>query len=83
MLFLDLAYYGVLMLAQKACSQFADGEGTLAMWKNSMSDYHQESKVLQNLKQRKKRKLSIHLSKFCLLMKINFSPSIVSAVIEK
>ena len=59
MLFLDLAYYGVLMLAQKVCSQFADGEGTLAMWKNSMSDYHQESKVLQNLKQRKKRKLNI------------------------
>ena len=43
--FLDLKYYGVLMLAQKAASQFGDGEGAVAFWKNSMSDYHDESKV--------------------------------------
>jgi hypothetical protein len=42
----DLLYYGVLMMAQKSCSQYGDGEGALAMWKNSMSDYNDEKKVV-------------------------------------
>ena len=42
----DLLYHGVLMMAQKSCSQYGDGEGALAMWKNSMSDYNQEKKVV-------------------------------------
>ena len=33
------------MLAQKSASQFGDGEGALAMWKNSIADYHDEHKV--------------------------------------
>ena len=40
-----MLFYGVLMLAQKTASQFGDGEGALAMWKNSLSDYHDEHKV--------------------------------------
>ena len=43
--YVDLTFYGVLMLAQKSASQFGDGEGALAMWKNSMADYHDEHKV--------------------------------------
>lgn len=42
---LDLLYYGLLLHAQKSASQFGDGEGMLAYWKNSMSDYHDEKKV--------------------------------------
>jgi hypothetical protein len=33
------------MLAQKSAGQFADGEATLAFWKNSLTDYHSEKKV--------------------------------------
>ena len=33
------------MLAQKSVSQYGDGEGALACWKNSMADYHDEKKV--------------------------------------
>ena len=33
------------MLAQKSASQFGDGEGALAMWKNSLTDYNDELKV--------------------------------------
>ena len=43
--FIDLTFYGVLMLAQKSASQFGDGEGALAMWKNSIADYNDENKV--------------------------------------
>ena len=41
-----MTFYGLLMLGQKGCSQFGDGEGALAMWKNSMADYHDTNKVL-------------------------------------
>ena len=41
----DLLYYGILMLAQKSASQYGDGEGALAFWKNSMADYNDEKKV--------------------------------------
>jgi hypothetical protein len=44
--FLDMTFYGLLMLGQKGCSQFGDGQGALAMWKNSMADYHDTNKVL-------------------------------------
>ena len=40
----DLTFYGLLLLSQKASSQFGDGEGAVAFWKNSMADYHDESK---------------------------------------
>ena len=40
----DLTYYGLLMLAQKAASQHGDGEGSVAFWKNSIADYHDEGK---------------------------------------
>ena len=43
--FLDLLYYGILNLAQKAVSEYADGEASLAMWKNSLADYHDTKKV--------------------------------------
>ena len=43
--FADLLHYGILMLAQKSVSQYGDGEGALACWKNSMADYHDEKKV--------------------------------------
>ena len=43
---LDLLFYGILNLAQKAVSQYADGEAALAMWKNSLADYHDAKKVL-------------------------------------
>ena len=33
------------MLAQKSATQHGDGEGTLAFWKNSLADYHDEKKV--------------------------------------
>jgi hypothetical protein len=35
------------MLAQKSASQYGDGEGALAFWKNSIADYHDEKKVLK------------------------------------
>ena len=35
------------MLAQKSSTQFGDGEGALAFWKNSCADYHDEKKVLK------------------------------------
>ena len=40
----DLTFYGLLLLSQKSSSQFGDGEGAVAFWKNSMADYHDESK---------------------------------------
>ena len=43
--FPDLIYNGILMLAQKSSSQYGDGEGSLAFWKNSIADYHDEKKV--------------------------------------
>lgn len=43
----DLLHYGLLMLAQKSASQYGDGEGALAFWKNSIADYHDEKKVLK------------------------------------
>ena len=42
----DMLYYGILNLAHKAASQFADGDATLAMWKNSLADYHDFKKVI-------------------------------------
>ena len=42
----DLLYNGILMLAQKSSSQYGDGEGSLAFWKNSLADYQDEKKVL-------------------------------------
>ena len=44
-----MTFYGILMLSQKSASQFGDGEGALAMWKNSLTDYNDESKVLNLL----------------------------------
>ena len=41
----DLLYSGILMLAQKSASQYGDGEGALAFWKNSIADYNDEKKV--------------------------------------
>ena len=39
------------MLAQKSATQFADGEGALAMWKNSITEYNDDHKVaLINIK---------------------------------
>ena len=32
------------MMAQKAASQHGDGEGSVAFWKNSIADYHDEGK---------------------------------------
>ena len=43
----DLTYFGLLLLAQKSAGQFGDGEGSLAFWKNSMADYHDEKKVFK------------------------------------
>ena len=40
-----MTFYGILMLAQKSASQFGDGEGALAMWKNSITDYNDTNKV--------------------------------------
>ena len=49
LLVVDMTFYGTLMLSQKSASQFGDGEGALAMWKNSLTDYNEESKVLNLL----------------------------------
>ena len=40
-----MLFYGILNLAQKSISQYADGDGALACWKNSISDYHDAKKV--------------------------------------
>ena len=32
-------------MAQKYACQYGDGEASVAMWKNSMSDYHEAKKV--------------------------------------
>ena len=40
-----MLHYGVLNLAQKASSQYGDGEGALAFWKNSAADYQDANKV--------------------------------------
>ena len=40
-----MLHYGVLNLAQKASSQYGDGEGALAFWKNSAADYQEANKV--------------------------------------
>ena len=34
------------LLAQKSATQYGDGEGSLAFWKNSISDYHDDKKVI-------------------------------------
>ena len=38
-----MTVYGILMLAQKSASQF--GDGVLAMWKKSITDYNDTNKV--------------------------------------
>ena len=59
------------MLAQKSATQFADGEGALAMWKNSITEYHDDHKVTP----------LIFINEYQFL--ISCSPSTESAVIGR